>query len=42
MQRDPRAWLWDVSDHDTVWSVIQNSLPVLRQSVDSLLSELSP
>ncbi len=28
-------------DHDTVWSVIHGSLPVLRQAVDALLSELS-
>ena len=29
-------------DHDTVWGVIQHSLPTLRQSVDQLLKELGP
>jgi uncharacterized protein with HEPN domain len=27
-------------DHDTVWSVVQNSLPGLRSAVDALLVEL--
>ena len=27
-------------DHDTVWGVIQHSLPALRQSVEQLLHEL--
>lgn len=29
-------------DHDTVWSVIQNSLPALGQAVEALLHELGP
>jgi uncharacterized protein with HEPN domain len=29
-------------DHDTVWSVIQNSLPALQQAVEDLLRELGP
>jgi uncharacterized protein with HEPN domain len=27
-------------DHDTVWGVIQQSLPALRQAVDALLQDL--
>jgi uncharacterized protein with HEPN domain len=49
MQRDPRAWLWDVResahgivDHDTVWNVIQQSLAALREAVETMLRELEP
>jgi uncharacterized protein with HEPN domain len=28
-------------DHDTVWGVIQQSLPALRQSVEALLQDLA-
>jgi uncharacterized protein with HEPN domain len=29
-------------EHERVWSVIANSLPAMRQAVDTLLSELGP
>jgi len=68
MQRDPRAYLWDVREaavaarvpslpqivafrnqlihgyarvnHDTVWNVVHDSLPVLLACMQSLLQEM--
>ena len=49
MQRDPRAFLWDVRESAlanatvralTVWNVTQSSLPALLVCVNELLEEL--
>ncbi len=45
MERDPRAYLWDVQqaakiDHARVWQVAETLLPSLHEAVSVLLAEL--
>jgi hypothetical protein len=42
MERDPRAYLWDMQQAANAIDFIETSLPDLREAVSALLAELGP